>query len=393
MEVEKKSVLIACLANPSGNPRPFRTIWLLNKMNFEVSVLSPSFNKVFLQVDNHFEINKKITDILSKIKRNICIRLWKFFGVFEMTNEWSEYFYWSSIMPNDNLNFIKAKSYDLIIVEDLPLLSGILKNKCVNSKVFFDAREYFPREIESSFFFRIFDKPRVNITLKKCIPLLNEIYTVGEILAAEFLKDFGVLPKVIRSVPFYFEYNCSYNIEMPFKMVHHGNANNDRGLEYMIEVVKELSGLFYLDFYLVGDVDEINKLKSVASNCEWIFFKEAVDFNNLVNILSNYDLGFYLLQPTSFNTKNALPNKFFEFIQARLGVIIGPSPEMMAIVNKYENGFVSKDFSVQSMVSLLKSLKLDDVAKMNMASNLASKELCWEKESLKLENMINNSLT
>jgi hypothetical protein len=65
----------------------------------------------------------------------------------------------------------------------------------------------------------------------------------------------------------------------------------------------------------------------------------------------------------------------------------------MAIVNKYENGFVSKDFSVQSMVSLLKSLKLDDVAKMKMASNLASKELCWEKESLKLENMINNSLT
>jgi hypothetical protein len=161
----------------------------------------------------------------------------------------------------------------------------------------------------------------------------------------------------------------------------------------MIEVVKELSGLFYLDFYLVGDIDEINKLKSVASNCEWIFFKEAVDFNDLVNILSNYDLGFYLLQPTSFNTKNALPNKFFEFIQARLGVIIGPSPEMMAIVNKYENGFVSKDFSVQSMVSLLKSLKLDDVAKMKMASNLASKELCWEKESLKLENMINNSLT
>jgi hypothetical protein len=81
-----------------------------------------------------------------------------------------------------------------------------------------------------------------------------------------------------------------------------------------------------------------------------IKFNGPIPFNDLVNKLSEYDWGFYLFQPTGFNTKYALPNKFFEFIQARLGVIIGPSPEMMAIVNKYENGFVSKDFSVQSII-------------------------------------------
>jgi hypothetical protein len=61
---------------------------------------------------------------------------------------------------------------------------------------------------------------------------------------------------------------------------------------------------------------------------------------------------------------------------------------MKKLVIKYSCGAVSNDFSADSMVSLLKSLTLNDIRCMKEASNEVSKFLCWEKESEELKNII-----
>ena len=45
--------------------------------------------------------------------------------------------------------------------------------------------------------------------------------------------------------------------------------------------------------------------------------------------------------PINFNNKLALPNKLFDYVQARLGVLIGPSPEMVHYVEEYDLGEVA----------------------------------------------------
>ncbi|MBK7701065.1 MAG: hypothetical protein IPJ39_21260 [Saprospiraceae bacterium] len=78
--------------------------------------------------------------------------------------------------------------------------------------------------------------------------------------------------------------------------------------------------------------------------------------HNIVNFISKYDIGLYILEPTNFNNGMALPNKMFEFIQARLAIAIGPSPEMKSLVEEYNLGVVSADFDSKGLAISLNNL-------------------------------------
>jgi len=55
----------------------------------------------------------------------------------------------------------------------------------------------------------------------------------------------------------------------------------------------------------------------------------------LVQMASDYDVrALFVCRRLNFNTRKRLPNKFFEFVQARLGVVIGPSPEIGPLLVK-----------------------------------------------------------
>ena len=53
--------------------------------------------------------------------------------------------------------------------------------------------------------------------------------------------------------------------------------------------------------------------------------------------LNGYDVGVFVLPPVNVNYEWTLPNKFFDYVQARLGVIVGPSPEMAGEVDAHRS--------------------------------------------------------
>ena len=156
----------------------------------------------------------------------------------------------------------------------------------------------------------------------------------------------------------------------------------------MVDVFLKLRDHFTLDFYLTGNQTEIQKLKCLTAKYPRVQILKPVPSELLIQTLNNYDIGFYYLLPNGFNLKHCLPNKFFDFIQARLPVAIGPSPEMRGLIKKYDCGFVTKEFTVESMAKTLNELTISeiDIAKKN--SSLIAKELCWEKESLRLDTIL-----
>ena len=88
--------------------------------------------------------------------------------------------------------------------------------------------------------------------------------------------------------------------------------------------------------------------------------------------MNSYDIGLYILPPTNINNKYPLPNKLFEFIQSRLAVAIGPSPEMARIVKKYNLGVVSEEFTSQSLAKTIKSLEIKDLITYKKYTNIAA---------------------
>lgn len=100
----------------------------------------------------------------------------------------------------------------------------------------------------------------------------------------------------------------------------------------MIWLMDHLDDRFEMYLMLVPtDQDYLTELKKLAGN-RAVEFLPTVPTQQISTFINQFDLGLFIVEPVNFNYTHALPNKFFEFIQARLGIVIGPSPEMKRIV-------------------------------------------------------------
>jgi len=152
---------------------------------------------------------------------------------------------------------------------------------------------------------------------------------------------------------------------------------------------------FSLDLMLVEhDTGYLNELKELATGLALgrINFRDPMPNEKIIPFISNYDIGFYILIPSSDNQRWALPNKFFEFIMAELAVCIGPSPAMSEVVRQYGCGCVAPSFEAHDVAGLLNSLTVEQIEEMRRSSREASVELNAEKESQKIVAMVDRLL-
>jgi hypothetical protein len=123
----------------------------------------------------------------------------------------------------------------------------------------------------------------------------------------------------------------------------------------------------------------IETLKQKISKNPRINILPSVKSSEVVPTINRYDVGVFLLPPVNFNYANTLPNKLFDFIQARLAVAVGPTPEMADIVKHFDLGIVGEDFTPESLAKKLSTLDADKLQYFKSRSVLAARELNAEK--------------
>jgi hypothetical protein len=276
-----------------------------------------------------------------------------------------------------NPEALRAQDFDLVLVNDaepLPLAFDLAKD----TPVVFDAHEYYPREFESSLRWRLLFQHYLIRLCADYIPRCAAMTTVCDGIAREYEKEFGVLPDVIFNGPQYHELPVVPCREGTIRLIHHGAANPDRHLEKLIETVDYLDDRFTLTLMLVGETSYLKELKKRATRNPRVYWEEPVPVEELPAVSNRYDMGIFLVPPTTFNLLHCLPNKFFEFIQARIGVGIGPSPEMRRLVEHYQLGVVAEDFAPQSLAAGLNALTYEDINAFKHNADKAAKELTAE---------------
>jgi hypothetical protein len=276
------------------------------------------------------------------------------------------------------------KKFDLVIANDIESLPWAFQFYS-STPVLFDAHEYAPRHFEDRLSWRIFFKGFNTYLCKKYIPKVAAMTTVGKGLAVEYEKNFGVKPTVITNANWYYDIQPR-PVTDKIRMIHHGGSTPSRKLELMIEMMKHLDNRFELDLMLIVPPSASNKtkgyidyLKSLASNDKRIRFLPALKSSEIVPFINQYDIGVFLLPPVNFNYANTLPNKLFDFIQAQLAIAIGPTPEMAEIVNKYDIGVVSEDFTPMTLAAKLNTLTAEKLRYLKQQTRTAAIELTAEK--------------
>jgi glycosyltransferase involved in cell wall biosynthesis len=103
-----------------------------------------------------------------------------------------------------------------------------------------------------------------------------------------------------------------------------------------------------------------------------------VPFAELMDTVAAYDVALAFQRPTTFNIRYAVPNKFFEAVQARTAVVVGPAPELEAVVERHGFGVVTEDFTAEALAAALRSLTPERVAGLKQAAHAAAWELSAE---------------
>jgi glycosyltransferase involved in cell wall biosynthesis len=278
----------------------------------------------------------------------------------------------------------KKERFDLIVTHDydtLPLAFALKSAMGGTPRVMLDAHEFATRQHDESLFWRIVKKPVVTRTLNRYLPATDSRITVCEGIADEYLKVFGKPFKVVNNASRYFELDPSPGRQGEIRIALHGGAGRGRMLECVIDAMRYARPEFKLDLVLVdfGSKAYLEELKERAKGLESVRFLPPVPFKDIVPFLNGYDVGIASMPASNFNQEHALPNKFFEFIQARLALIVGPLPEMASVVRKFGCGIVADDHSPKALARALNGLDAEKIKAYKAASAKAAKVLCAEE--------------
>jgi glycosyltransferase involved in cell wall biosynthesis len=207
-------------------------------------------------------------------------------------------------------------------------------------------------------------------------------------LAEAYAREYDVAPQIIYSAPPRLDIASQPPVAGRIKLIHHGGASSGRKIEDMIRMMDLLDSRFSLDLMLVGKGEYYSKLQALAARRPNVGWCDPVPMPEISKVISTYDMGLYLMPDTNFNHRVAIPNKLFEFIQARLAIAVSPIQGMADIVRQHELGVVSQDFSPESMARALNSLVADDFARFKQNAVQAATEFTAENEMDKLRKLL-----
>lgn len=290
------------------------------------------------------------------------------------------------------LRALSDRTFDAIVANDaraLPLAFAIARRN--QAPVWADLHEWAPGERTHIASWRILVKPLMEHICRKYLPQTAAATTVGTEIAKLYETHYGVRPRLLMNAAPYADLQPTPVPDGVIRLVHSGGAVFGRNIEAMIEATIQAGSRFTLDLYLVPAGDGgayLAKLREVAGSNPRIRFHDPVKPFELPASLNAYDVGVFWIPPTHTNARLTLPNKLFDFVQARLAVAIGPTVEMVNVVNEYGLGVVSEDFSVPSIVAALQSLTPQAITSYKQAAAAAADPLSFESQSKVIDEIL-----
>jgi len=282
--------------------------------------------------------------------------------------------------------------YDLVVANDaraLPLAFSVSDS----TPVLADMHEWAAEEQAIVFTWKTLVGPYMEHLCSRYLPLTQGVTTVSKGLAELYRERYGTFAEVVRNAPDYQDIQPSPIDPRRIRLVHSGIADPERNLLSLIEAIERLGDQFTLDLYLLEvPGGHIELIRRKIRGKPWITLHSAVPPASLPVILNEYDLGVFLYPIRTLSHLHHLPNKFFDFVQARLGLVFSSAPEINSYINRYGLGIITSDESPGALVSALRNVTVDQIRGFKQRANQAAYELSNEPDRLVLRKVLANLL-
>jgi glycosyltransferase involved in cell wall biosynthesis len=291
--------------------------------------------------------------------------------------------------------FLLFNKMEILLSNDLDTLpANYMVSKIKRKPLIHDCHEYFRGVPELNG--RPFPAKAWKWIEDKIFPKLPAVYAVNESIAEVYRREYGNPVAVVRNVPLRIPEIFKKNgplVDIPVNtkvILYQGSLNVDRGLEEAIRAMRFLTTKACLLIIGTGDVhQQLIALARSEGVADKVIFTGEIPFQDLPGYTSMANVGLSIEKDVSLNYHYCLPNKFLDYIQSRIPVLVSPLPEMSAIVQKYRIGEFLESHDPRQLASQLDrmlgdELRLDQYRKTLEA---AAADLCWENEESILMNI------
>lgn len=279
-------------------------------------------------------------------------------------------------LPVDEL---AGETYDLVLVNDLQLLPWAVTAApaLTSGPVILDLHEVYSGNGTSLFYKVLLARYDEWLLTFISSPAFTKRITVAEGIADLYRDQYGVpRPGVIRNVAPYEELTPSPVDPDRIRLEHHGYAAVERGVDIMLDAALLLEPRFTLVLMVLGDEAEFAAVRRHAAYAAGrVELRRAVPVTDVARAVNDCDLEVIFFPPRFANNVYALPNKFFESIQGRLGFIIGESPEMVPFVREHGLGVVVEGWTAADLANAINAVTADQITAMKHASDRVASEL------------------
>lgn len=277
------------------------------------------------------------------------------------------------------------KKYDFVLLNDLDFLPSIRNLKFlypsrdlsdVKIKIHVDLHEYFYNYRTDVIRWVLF-KRHTNWLLKK-LPTVDfhSISTVSHDIAKLYAKRLNIQSVgVVGNFPTQVKIRPQAMSDST-QLIYHGNCERSKGVYIAADAIALLPSNFELHFMLTGNQNNIQKLRRHVLNgnaTDRVFFHEKVPVGDIVEFISSFDLGLAIFDASKEeNMRLAMPNKFFEYIQARLGVVTSSNVSMKSFCDKFSCGISIDEFTAEALALTLRNLTPKQIMSMKLGSDRAA---------------------
>jgi glycosyltransferase involved in cell wall biosynthesis len=272
------------------------------------------------------------------------------------------------------------------------------------AKMIYDAHDFYSQlEDDASFssYWKNWVLPFEQMVERICVWFASDVVTVNEGIAALMRERFSCEPAILRNahdprldrIP---ATTIREHIGVPpgtFLVVSIGNWKKGMAMEQMLDALAALPKHVHLAFLGSGysSLDEAIASRSLGGRVHLV---KPVLPQEIVPFIVSADASVVLYYGKSVNYQNALPNRFFQSIAAKLPLVYPDLNEIRRLADQYGVGIMADPQQPAEIESAISTLIEDAHRRDEIRNNLlvASRELSWEREEQLLGRLLNRHL-